>query len=38
LRVEHIARQQLQMRPATPGITQYVSKPGAAPSTKEARP
>ena len=27
LRVEQIARQQLQMRTATPGITQYVARP-----------
>ena len=38
LRVEQIARQQLQMRPASPGITQYVTQPGAAPSVQEARP
>ena len=29
LRVEQIARQQLQMRPAHPGITQYVARPSA---------
>jgi cell division protein FtsL len=38
LRVEQIARQQLQMRPASPGITQYVTKPGAAHPVQEARP
>ncbi|MFD0666841.1 cell division protein FtsL [Ramlibacter sp. MAHUQ-53] len=31
LRVEDIAKNQLQMRPATPGITQYVTQ-GAAPA------
>ena len=39
LRVEQIARQQLQMRPAHPGITQYVAQPSvpvAAPA--ERRP
>ncbi|WP_416559518.1 cell division protein FtsL [Limnohabitans sp. yimb22184] len=36
LRVEQIARQQLQMRAASPAITQYVSTQGAA--AKEARP
>lgn len=38
LRVEQIARQQLQMRPASPAITQYVSAKDAAVSGKEARP
>jgi cell division protein FtsL len=38
LRVEQIARQQLQMRPASPGITQYVTRPGAANAVQEARP
>jgi cell division protein FtsL len=38
LRVEQIARQQLQMRSASPGVTQYVSKPAAAHSVPEARP
>ena len=32
LRVEQIARQQLQMRPANPAITQYVTLPAAAAS------
>ena len=32
LRVEQIARQQLQMRNPSPGITQYVAAPGAAAS------
>jgi cell division protein FtsL len=31
LRVEHLARNQLQMRVATPGITQYVTLGGPAP-------
>ncbi len=30
LRVEQLARQQLQMRMVSPGITQYVNKPSAA--------
>ena len=38
LRVEQIARQQLQMRPASPGITQYVARPGAVHSKQGARP
>jgi cell division protein FtsL len=38
LRVEQIARQQLQMRPASPAITQYVSAKDVAVSGKEARP
>ncbi|PUE61659.1 cell division protein FtsL [Limnohabitans sp. 2KL-17] len=38
LRVEQIARQQLQMRPASPAITQYVSAKDAAVSGKEVRP
>lgn len=38
LRVEHIARQQLQMRAASPAITQYVSTQDAAGAGKEARP
>lgn len=38
LRVEQIARQQLQMRAASPGITQYVSTQDAAASGKGARP
>jgi cell division protein FtsL len=36
LRVEQIARQQLQMRTASPAITQYVSTQGAA--GQETRP
>jgi cell division protein FtsL len=32
LRVEQLARQQLQMRMISPGITQYVNKPSAASS------
>jgi len=45
LRVEQIARQQLQMKTATPAITQYVSLSGKAPApapvaapSKEAHP
>ena len=39
LRVEQIARQQLQMRPANPAITQYVTLPaGAAPPVQERAP
>jgi len=38
LRVEQIARQQLQMRAASPAITQYVSTQDAAGSGKEVRP
>lgn len=34
-RVERLAREQLQMRPATPAITQYVTLKGAA-AAKEA--
>ena len=30
LRVERLAKEQLQMRPATPAITQYVTKKGAS--------
>ncbi|HYF44107.1 MAG TPA: cell division protein FtsL [Ramlibacter sp.] len=30
LRVEKLAKEQLQMRPATPAITQYVTKKGAS--------
>jgi cell division protein FtsL len=35
-RVEKLAREQLQMRPATPAITQYVTLKGVA--THEAQP
>ena len=38
LRVEQIARQQLQMRPASPAITQYVSTKEATGPVKDARP
>jgi cell division protein FtsL len=38
LRVEQIARQQLQMKTASPAITQYVSLSGAAPSAVPAAP
>jgi cell division protein FtsL len=37
LRVEQLARQQLQMRMVSPGITQYVNAPSSAPS-KEGQP
>jgi cell division protein FtsL len=36
LRVERLAKEQLQMRPAGPGITQYVSA-GAAPGAPSAQ-
>ena len=38
LRVEKVARQQLQMRTASPAITQYVSIKESAAGPKEARP
>jgi cell division protein FtsL len=38
LRVEKIARQQLQMRPASPAITQYVSAKTPVGAVQEARP
>jgi cell division protein FtsL len=38
LRVEQIARQQLQMRTASPAITQYVTTPGVANAVQEQRP
>ncbi len=38
LRVEQIARQQLQMRAASPAITQYVSTQDAAAAGQGARP
>ena len=38
LRVEQIARQQLQMRPASPAITQYVSVKDAVQSGQAVRP
>ena len=31
LRVERLAKEQLQMRPASPAITQYVTRPQGAP-------
>ncbi len=38
LRVEQIAKSQLQMRPATPGITLYVTQGGApAPAAPEGK-
>ena len=37
LRVEQIARQQLQMRMVSPAITQYVNAP-QPPAAREARP
>lgn len=36
LRVEDIAKNQLQMRPATPGVMQYVTQ-GAAPAVETAK-
>ena len=38
LRVEKVARQQLQMRTASPAITQYVSIKEPVAAAKEARP
>ena len=38
LRVEQIARQQLQMRTVNPGITQYVATPQTGVARQEARP
>ncbi len=38
LRVEQIARQQLQMRMVSPGITQYVTAPASAASSAGAKP
>jgi cell division protein FtsL len=40
LRIEKIAKDQLQMRPATPAVTQYVKlpKPEAAASAAVAKP
>ena len=38
LRVEQIARQQLQMRMVSPAITQYVSPPGAPAKAAGAQP
>ncbi len=39
LRVERLAKQQLQMRPASPAITQYVSpSPSPAPAKEGAAP
>ena len=38
LRVEKIARQQLQMRPASPAITQYVLVKDSAAAGPESRP
>jgi cell division protein FtsL len=37
LRVEQIARQQLQMRNPPPGITQYVAAPGGAATAAAVR-
>ncbi len=36
LRVEQLAKQQLQMRPASPGITQYVTQ-GQAPAVEAGK-
>ncbi len=38
LRVEKIARAQLQMRTATPAITQYVSDPAGAATARASAP
>jgi cell division protein FtsL len=38
LRVEQLARQQLQMRPASPAITQYVTVKDGAVTVREAQP
>jgi cell division protein FtsL len=37
-RVQQLATRQLQMRPVTPGITQYVTLPAALPTAQEQRP
>jgi len=37
LRVEKLAKEQLQMRPASPGITQYVTLKGASGSSAAAQ-
>ena len=37
-RVQKLATRQLQMRPVTPGITQYVTLPAAVPTAQEPRP
>ena len=37
LRVERLAKEQLQMRTATPAITQYVTYTAPAPGTEAAR-
>lgn len=36
LRIEQIAKQQLQMRLVTPGITQYVKQPADLPTATES--
>jgi len=38
LRVEQLARQQLQMRMVSPGITQYVNAPSAAAKSPGVQP
>ncbi len=38
LRIEKIAKEQLQMRTATPAVTQYVKLPASGVSTQEAKP
>ncbi|NPC56068.1 cell division protein FtsL [Caenimonas soli] len=38
LRVEKLAKEQLQMRPATPAITQYVNMKGPAPAPAVGTP
>jgi cell division protein FtsL len=37
LRIEQIAKQQLQMRLVTPGITQYVKQPAELPKPGEKK-
>jgi cell division protein FtsL len=38
LRIEQIAKQQLQMRLVTPGITQYVKQPTESSKSAEVKP
>jgi hypothetical protein len=38
LRIEQIAKQQLQMRLVTPGITQYVKQPSDLQNPAEVKP
>lgn len=37
LRVERMAREKLAMRPASPGVTQYLALPGGAPAWPASR-